>query len=71
MFNVVDTAFSYEREFAVCLILQNFYKEKGGSLQLICNAHTAFLLCGEVLPSWTGFALSSGPSKWTNPSLTQ
>ena len=45
MFDIVDTAFSYERELIVCLFLQDFSKEKGSSLQLICNAHTAFLLC--------------------------
>ena len=43
---IVDTAFSYERELIVCSFLQDFSKGKGSSLQLICNAHTAFLLCG-------------------------
>ena len=45
MFDIVDTAFSYERELIVCSFLQDFSKGKGSSLQLICNAHTAFLLC--------------------------
>ena len=43
---IVDAAFSYERELIVCLFLQDFSTRKGSSLQLICNAHTAFLLCG-------------------------
>ena len=46
MFNMVDTALSYERELIVCSFLQDFSTGKGSSLQLICNAHTAFLLCG-------------------------
>ena len=46
MFHVhVDTAFSYERELTNCSFLQHVSKEKGNSLQLICGAHTAFLLC--------------------------
>ena len=31
----------------VCSFLQDFFKEKGSRLQLICDAHTVFLLCGE------------------------
>ena len=46
MFDIVDTALSYERELVVCSFLQDFSKGKGSSLQLIYNAHTAFLLCG-------------------------
>ena len=46
MFDIVDTAFSYERELIVCSFLQDFSKGKGSSLRLICNAHTAFLLGG-------------------------
>ena len=53
MFNIVDTAFSYEREMIVCSILQDFSTGKGSSLQLICNAHTAFLLYGGALASLT------------------
>ena len=49
MFDIVDTAFSYETELTVCSILQDFSKSEGSSLQLICNAHTAFLLCGTEL----------------------
>ena len=45
MFDIVDTAFSYERKLIVCSFLQDFSKGKGSSLQLFCNAHTAFLLC--------------------------
>ena len=41
MFDIVDTAF---REFIVCSFLQDLSKGKGSSLQLICNAHIAFLL---------------------------
>ena len=48
MFDIVDTVFSYKREFIICLFLQDFSKGKGSSLQLFCNAHTAFLLCGAV-----------------------
>ena len=49
MFDIVDTAFSYERELIVCSFLQDFSKGKGSSPQLICNAHTVFLLCGAEL----------------------
>ena len=49
MFHIVDTAFSYERELIVCSFLLDFYKGKGGSLQSIFNAHTAFLFCGAEL----------------------
>ena len=56
MFDLVDTTFSYEIELIVCSFLQDFTKGKGSNvcnpgLQLMCNAHTAFLLCGaaEVL----------------------
>ena len=48
MFDIVDVVFSYERELIVSF-LQDFSKRKGSSLQLICNAHTTFLLCGEDL----------------------
>ena len=51
MFDVVDTVFSYEIELIICSIQQDFSKRKGSSLQLICNAHTAFLLCGA---DWIG-----------------
>ena len=46
---IVDTTFSYEREFTVCKFLHDFSKGNGSSLQLICTAHTAFLLCGTDL----------------------
>ena len=46
MFDMVDTAFNYEREFTVCSFLQDFSTGKGSKLQFVCNAHTAFLLCG-------------------------
>ena len=45
-FDIVDTAFNYETELVVRSFLQDFGKGKGSSLQLICNAHTVFLLCG-------------------------
>ena len=52
MFNLVNTVFSYEKELIVCSFLQYFSKGKGSNLQLICNAHTAFLLCeADVLSS--------------------
>ena len=49
MFDVVDTAFSYERELTFCSILQGLLKGKGSSLQLNFNAHIAFLFCGSKL----------------------
>ena len=51
MFDNVDTAFSYERALIVRSFLQDFSKWKGSSLQLISNAHTAFLLCEYWLTS--------------------
>ena len=48
MFDIVYIAFIYERELIVCSILQNFSKGKGSSLQVIYNAHTAFLLGGQI-----------------------
>ena len=30
---------------SVCLFLHNFSKGKGSSLQIICNAYSAFLVC--------------------------
>ena len=57
-FYIVDTAFSYEREFIVCSSLQDFTKGKGSILQLMCNAYTSFLLCVAVV---TAFALISFP----------
>ena len=54
MFDIIDTAFSHDHDEAliVCSFLQDFSKDKGSSLQhvqCICNAHTAFLLCGAKL----------------------
>ena len=46
MFDIVDTAFSNEKELIVCSILQDFSKGKESGLQLMCNAHTVFLLYG-------------------------
>ena len=46
MFDVVDTAFSYERKLIVRSFLQDFCKGKGSGLEIICNAHIAFLLGG-------------------------
>ena len=46
IFDKVHTAFSYKRELIVYSCLQDFSKGKGSSLQLIYNAHIAFLLCG-------------------------
>ena len=46
MFDIVDTAYSYEGELIVRSFLQDFSKGKGSGLQVICNVHTAFLLCG-------------------------
>ena len=46
MFDIVDTAFIYDEEFIVCSFLYDLSKGKGSSLQLIYNAHTAFLFCG-------------------------
>ena len=45
-YDIVHTAVSYESELIVCSFLQDFYKGKGSSLQLICNAHTVFSIYG-------------------------
>ena len=45
-FDIVDTALSYGRELIVCSFLQDFSTGKQSNLQLMCNAHTAFLLFG-------------------------
>ena len=50
-FDIVDTAFSCERELIVCSFPQDFFKGKGSRLQLIFNEHTAFLLCGAAVRS--------------------
>ena len=55
MFDAGDTVFSYKRELIVYSFLQGFSKGKGSSLQLTCNAHTAFYLWG-----WFG----GGTSNW-------
>ena len=44
--DISDTAFSYEREFREKKLQWDFSEGKGSDLQLICNAHTAFLLNG-------------------------
>ena len=49
MFDIVDTAFNYERELIIYTFLQDFSKGKGSTLQLIYNEHTAFLLCGAAI----------------------
>ena len=46
MLDIEDTALRHERELISCSFLQDFSKGKGSSLQLDCNAHTAFLHCG-------------------------
>ena len=46
MFDIVGNAFSYERELICLLISDGFLQGKGSSLQLISNAHSAFLLVG-------------------------
>ena len=56
MFDIVDTALSYERELIVCSFLQDFSKGKGSSMQLVFNAHIAFLLCeADLLKSVANF----------------
>ena len=52
MFDIVDTAFSYERELIVCAYLPDFSKGKGSSLQLICNAHNC------VFTLWASFSVA-------------
>ena len=49
--SIVDTAFSNESELISYSFLQDFSKGKGSSMQLICNAHTAFLLWRAVFTS--------------------
>ena len=39
MFDIVDTAFKYERELIVCWFLEDFFKEKESSLQLLSAIH--------------------------------
>ena len=46
MFDIVNTASSYERE-VICSFLQDFFQRKRSSLQLICKAHSALLLVGQ------------------------
>ena len=46
MFDIVNTSFSYETQLIVYSFLQDLSKGKRSSLQLIYNAHTAFLLSG-------------------------
>ena len=46
MFDIVDTAFGYESKLIVYSFLQDFFKGKGSSLLLICNANTAFNFVG-------------------------
>ena len=48
-------SFGYERELIVCSFLQDFCKGKGSNLQLICNAHTSFLLCGAALTEMVSY----------------
>ena len=64
MFDTVDTSFSYEREMIVCSFLQDLSTEgKGRSLQLIYNAHTAFLLRGAEMLEPIGGLMKFGGSK--------
>ena len=51
---LICNAFSYDREFIICSFLQDFSKGKGSNLQLICNAHTAFLHSGAELGGCQG-----------------
>ena len=43
MFDMTDTAFSYEREFIVCSFLQDFSEGIGSSLQLMHMLHFYFV----------------------------
>ena len=66
-FDMVDTVFSYERELIFCSFLQDFSKGKGRHLQLICNARTAFLLCGaEIVTSCNCNCLKIYNHSWVN-----
>ena len=49
MVDKVDTALSYGKELILYSFLQDMSEGKGSSLQLIYNAHTAFLLCRKTL----------------------
>ena len=51
MFDIVDIAFSYEREVIVCSFLHDFSNGKGSSLQSSYNAHTGFYFVGQYWPS--------------------
>ena len=46
MFDMVDTAFTYERALIVCQFLPEFSMRKESSLHEIWNADTAFFLVG-------------------------
>ena len=65
MFDRADTAVSYKRELIVCSFLQDFFKGKGSSLHLICNAYTAFLLCEAELICCTSTTLCQ--VMWNSP----
>ena len=47
MFDIVDTAFSHERELILSSFLQDYSKRREINLHFFCNAHAAFLLDGE------------------------
>ena len=70
MFDIVDTAFSYEREMIVCSFLKDFSEGKGSTLLLICNAHTAFLLCGAEYVELVPFFLLVQTIQYLNSALS-
>ena len=55
MFDTVDTVFNYERDLIVSSFLQDFTKGKESSFPLFFNAHTAFLLCGQIFSPVVSF----------------
>ena len=61
MFDRIDTAFSYEREFIICSFLQYFSKGKESSLLSNCNAHTAFSFVRQYLLCRSPFPVTGNP----------
>ena len=56
MFDIIVDRSLVMKENWSCTRSARFFKGKGSSLQLICNAHTAFLLCWAALSKWDKFS---------------
>ncbi len=53
VFDMVDTVFAYSKALIICSYFQESSKIKESSLCVIWNAHTAFLLCGADINTYT------------------